>query len=472
MIRSRRPTWVVLAVSALAGCASVLGLPDEYSGSDGTGGSGAQGGPDASASDGSDDQDGAADDATDSESGSGGTGGGTGGTSGTGGAGGAPPTGNILGIEAGMRAACAIVKSGTTSHVYCWGRCEDGLLTRPCESGGELVTEPQRIELDTQNAPLTDVKALAMAEHTTCALKNDTTVWCWGSCANGEVGNPSCTGSAPHPKQVEASGGGALTDIKHLAGGGNTFCASTSAGVVLCWGVNPLNPSQSDDAAVQSQSFVDITSMAVGSGHVCVVATGQVTCWGANNANQASGVPVDGGDFVQPVQVVLAASALEVAAGYEHTCALLNSGTIACWGAWHHEATAASEPSIVQLPTSKPLSTMQAVTATYWGTCATSAGGKVYCWGSRAGLWLGPPHTANADAEPDAVIAAGTSGIPLVGMDRVRGGALFGCASSDAVYCWGDLGYDPVGYACVPDGGPVDLPCAPEATKVEGLPTN
>src|SRR5207344_2195664 len=76
-----------------------------------------------------------------------------------------------------------------------------------------------------------------------------------------------------------------------------------------------------------------------GAAHTCVVLDhGQVRCWGSG-ANGALGYAStnDVGDdetpgSVGPVDLGTGRKAVAVAAGNEHTCALLDNGGVRCWG--------------------------------------------------------------------------------------------------------------------------------------------
>jgi len=80
-----------------------------------------------------------------------------------------------------------------------------------------------------------------------------------------------------------------------------------------------------------------VVDIAVGNAHVCVLlAGGSVRCWGENDQGQLGyghterigddEVPADAGD------VPLGATAVQIVAGYNATCAVLSTGGFKCWG--------------------------------------------------------------------------------------------------------------------------------------------
>jgi hypothetical protein len=76
-----------------------------------------------------------------------------------------------------------------------------------------------------------------------------------------------------------------------------------------------------------------VQAIAAGGGYTCAVLTsGGTMCWGYNHHGQLGmGTAVDS---LTPVDVIgLSSSVQAIAASYDgHTCALLTSGGVMCWG--------------------------------------------------------------------------------------------------------------------------------------------
>ena len=75
--------------------------------------------------------------------------------------------------------------------------------------------------------------------------------------------------------------------------------------------------------------------VAVGYEHTCaVLAEGTVRCWGHGRMSQLG----DGGtdNRARPVSVRGLRGVTQIAAGYRHTCALLQDGSARCWGQTAH----------------------------------------------------------------------------------------------------------------------------------------
>mgnify|MGYP001015653119 FL=1 len=71
--------------------------------------------------------------------------------------------------------------------------------------------------------------------------------------------------------------------------------------------------------------------MALGTGHSCaVLATGAVRCWGFNNKGQLGDGTTT--DHRVPRPVADLTDAIAITAGDRHTCALRQTGDVVCWG--------------------------------------------------------------------------------------------------------------------------------------------
>lgn len=135
---------------------------------------------------------------------------------------GVPALGIANAVEVKTRGdqSCAVLADGT---VQCWGLNADGRLG--VGSTNYQIHEP------TQVMGLSGVMKLAMGWDASCALKADSTVWCWGANYYGQVGDASYQGrSAP----VQIVG---LSGVKDVASGGSHSCAIGGDGKVVCWGL-------------------------------------------------------------------------------------------------------------------------------------------------------------------------------------------------------------------------------------------
>src|ERR1044072_968723 len=116
------------------------------------------------------------------------------------------------------------------------------------------------------------------------------------------------------------------------------LCTRSSEGDVRCWGENGSGQLGSGSLVRQRLpspvvDIADVTDVSAGGRHTCAAATGsRVECWGANDWKQL-------GNGLRQAQTRprrvggLAGAATAVAAGDNHTCALIEAGAVECWGA-------------------------------------------------------------------------------------------------------------------------------------------
>ena len=139
--------------------------------------------------------------------------------------------------------------------------------------------------------------------------------------------------------------------------------------------------------------------------------------------------------------------AVQISAGYEHTCAVTSSGALECWG-WNWSGQ-----------TDTPTGRFSQVSAGGNHACAVTSSGAVQCWGynysgqadAPAGRFsqvsAGSGHTC-AVASSGAVQCWGNNGwgrtdAPAGRFSQVSAGGSHTCAvtSSGAVQCWGNNGW-------------------------------
>jgi alpha-tubulin suppressor-like RCC1 family protein len=155
-----------------------------------------------------------------------------------------------------------------------------------------------------------------------------------------------------------------------------------------------------------------------------------------------------------------AAPAVEVSAGYVHSCARLADNSLHCWG-----DNAFGELGLGEVPPSNgaygtvvaPSTPLVQVSVGARDTCAVANDGTVYCWGLNTQGQLAHASDAMALTQPTQVPG-------LTGVAEVQLGGNWACARllDGGVDCWGNnVG---AGYHC--DSGAL---CTPIPTPIHGL---
>ncbi len=257
--------------------------------------------------------------------------------------------GVALRFALGTSHTCVLLNQGS---VRCWGEGDDGRLGYGnTESIGDDELPNSAGDVDVGGASVAQISAGTGTGDTgahTCAVLDSGAVMCWGLGDEGQLGygNTDSVGDDESPASAgEVDVGGSVLQV---ACGASHTCALLEGGRVRCWGLgddgrlgygntDPIG----DDESPASAGDVDVggvvTQLAAGARHTCALLDdGAVRCWGAGESGQlgyASFANV--GDNETPADaynVSLDARAVQITAGGAHTCALMSSGTLRCWG--------------------------------------------------------------------------------------------------------------------------------------------
>lgn len=339
------------------------------------------------------------------------------------------------GLAAGAAHTCAITPVG---GLRCWGynafgQLGDGTLTNR--------TAPVDVAFLDRNVISVD----AGAAHT-CALLRDTVVGskvkCWGFNYWGQLGNGSstgpqlCSGSPCSTTPVEVIG---LTDPVSIAAGGFHTCAVTRLGALKCWGENVYGQLGTGVLSSRSATPVDVpglesgvVSVTAGLYHTCAVLTsGAVKCWGYNNYGKLGGGSFD--ETASPLDVSgLSSGAAAVASSGYFTCSLMSNGDVKCWGDNYAGQLADGTTIDRASPVLSNLgSAASALRIGAYHACGELAG-ALKCWGQNARGQLGDGTTSNS-VSPVSITGFGS------GVVASAAGGLHTCGqvTGQLLHCWG-----------------------------------
>ena len=199
-----------------------------------------------------------------------------------------------------------------------------------------------------------------------------------------------------------------------VAAGGYHTCALLGTGGLKCWGDGRLGALGDGVFGVQGTP-VDVlglssgvTAVVAGIYHTCALLdTGAVKCWGYNGYGQVGDGSADEFLFT-PVDVVgLSSGVVAIAAGGIHTCALLDTGALKCWGCGRFgQLGIAGDYSDQKTPVDvEGLSNnVAAVFAGRYNTCVLLDTGTLKCWGRNNHGQLGNGHDDADQSRPVGVV--------------------------------------------------------------------
>lgn len=292
-----------------------------------------------------------------------------------------------------------------------------------------------------------------------CALVTGGAVNCWGDNSSGQLGNATFTNSNV-PVRVTGLDGVNVHATAVSAGEAHS-CALLVGGAVWCWGLNATgqlgNATFTNSNVPVAVSGLDgvsnvATQVSAGAGHTCaVLSTGAINCWGSNetaqlgdNSTTNSNVPI-ATSSIDGVTL----RATQVSAGYLHTCAVLQSGAAMCWGDNTRgqlgiNATTAQVNTPASVVTTAMSTAVASVSAGYLHTCAVLVNGAVWCWGDNSSGQLGINSSVTKKITPTIVV--GLDGIALIST-HVASATSHTCArlQSGGLRCWGYNFYGALG---------------------------
>jgi len=183
--------------------------------------------------------------------------------------------------------------------------------------------------------------------------------------------------------------------------------------------------------------------VALGDAHTCVIKDdGTVWCFGDNSDYQLGNSGFGGTDSTTPVQISgfgAGRTAVQVAAGERHTCALVDNGEVWCWG-YNGSLELGSAGGSQADPVKVPLGSGITASRIFVGgrvSCAFTSDNRLTCWGQnhKGQIGNGTVQLSGGTA-PAAVSNVPTSFVP----SHVDPGGRHVCAAATggAVWCWGD----------------------------------
>ena len=408
----------------------------------------------------------------------------------------------VVQISAGNLHTCALISDG---RVKCWGGDSFGFRNTSALGhgiGNENIGDGKKWNAETGQPEPTDknemgdnlkavdlgsgvkAKAVSAGGYHTCALLTDGKVKCWGSGQQGKLGqgNTDTLGdeAGEMGDKLKAIDLGTGRTAKAISAGHSHNCALLDNDTVKCWGKgeygilgqgNKENIGDAQDEMgdnlnpIALGSNVKATAISAGDIHTCALLDSkEVKCWGEGGVGRLGQGNTDTlgdetgemGDNLNPIDLGSNVSVVAIDIGHYHTCALLDSKEVKCWGSGldgllgqgneKDLGDAAGEMGddllVVNLGSGVKV---KSFTAGYEFTCAVLTAGAVKCWGgnSRGQLGLNQGNKVNNDLGDEA----GEMGDDLLVVNlgsnvkaiAVTAGYRHACALLDnhKVKCWG-----------------------------------
>jgi hypothetical protein len=193
----------------------------------------------------------------------------------------------------------------------------------------------------------------------------------------------------------------------------------------MCNGIDDNCNGQTDEDNVCGIAGGPRAKVGAGWGHTCAIKQdGSLWCWGRNDYGQLG----DGTNTDKTTPVQITSEVSSVALGGDHTCAVKTDGSLWCWGnndfGQLGDGTNTSRTTPVQIT-----SGVSSVALGLHHTCAVKTDGSLWCWGVN---WYGQlGDGTNTDKTTPVQI---TSGVSSVALGR---GHTCAVKTDGSLWCWG-----------------------------------
>lgn len=403
------------------------------------------------------------------------------GGTGEGGSGGEPPH-TPLPVELALGAFTTCVRFDDGS-MRCWG-------TRSYIGSGhnETIGDDETPDVLPPVEIGDRVSQISNSWYHTCAVLESGKVRCFGDGHYGMLGygNTETIGDDEAP----ASAGDVIVGgkVRQVSVGAEHTCALLENGKLRCWGRNhdfqlgfADGDNIGDDESPASAGFVEVGApvlqVAASVFHTCALIEGNdVRCWGTGGRLGYGNNETIGDDETigSAGNVDIGGKVVQLAAGMQHTCALLDTGSVRCWGladegrlGYGNSENIGDDETPADAGDVDIGGKVVQIAADAYGTCALLESGSVRCWGSGQFGELGYGNTEDIG---DDETPADAGDVPLgAKATYIDVGFLHACAILDtgAVRCWGRAAPGCLGYGNVEDIGDDETPASVGDVKLQ-----
>ncbi|HRG59250.1 MAG TPA: T9SS type A sorting domain-containing protein [Bacteroidia bacterium] len=338
---------------------------------------------------------------------------------------------NAQKIAAGWSHSLYICNNGST--VNAWGADTSGQL-----GNGIIDLNPHDLPKTVNN--ITNVKAIRAGYQHCLALRQDSTVWTWGSNTFGQLGNGTNITSTSPVKVV------GINNVIAVSGGqaGYHSIALKSDGTVWTWGKNTegqlgdgtLNNS---NTPVQVLGLANVIAIAGGEYHSLALKNdGTVWAWGRNSNGQLGDSTTTNSSV--PVQVMYLSGITDIKGGRYFSFALKNDGTVWSWGqnadGQLGDGTTIQRLTPVQVT---GLNQVVAIAGSAFHCLALKDDGTIRSWGRGVDGQLGD-GLQTASSTPVQVLSIHNA-VEIVSGTNYS----FALTATDSIYAWGRNIYGQLG---------------------------
>ena len=360
------------------------------------------------------------------------------------------------------------------SNTCTYPKCGDGIVQagEQCDDGNGV--DDDRCSNTCIAAPMNEgVINLSSGQHHTCALYATGEVKCWGLNNMGQAGADTDIEYVVTPVLI-----GGLPPVVEISLGSQHSCARTDSGDLWCWGVHDRGQlgcggevilptcGQNDRACTPTPQQVLLdqpaTQVSAGSVHTCaILEDGTLMCWGPNHLCQLGTGGLCGEEVIEevhfePILVEGVDNAHYVSSGGFFTCVVVGQAkTVKCWGSSVLLSTGVlgngTDNSINEPVDVSTLSNVDSLATGVGHACARQGLGNVWCWGGNGMGQLG----LGEDEVTEIFGGVNEPALTIANTEYIGTGDYHSCVilNNYTMRCWGMNMYGQVGTGQLPPGG-------------------
>lgn len=395
------------------------------------------------------------------------------------------PTCTAQGKTCATPKACS--QNSDCSSGFCLNdKCSDQCLAKPtalgcpCSSGAACNGAAQKLRLICTNGEWKSNGSCASDEN--CVQANGACAKIVSGCAGKSQGFTFCEGV----DELRTCGTDLVSAASKTCAG---TCAAGACVAASCGDKKTQSGEECDDGNAVAGDGCEpstchssaVVSFALGLSHSCaLLRDGYVRCWGNNDLGQLGQGNTTYLAEKQPYEVPVVdvgGSVTALAAGWDHTCALLTDGSVRCWGRNSEGELGLGNVTSQQSKTPRSIGAIQlgekatAISAKLNNTCAVLASKAVVCWGANGygQLGLGDKAAWSESKTPQQLGAVSIGG----SAQGVSVGGVHACAllTNNAVRCWGHGSYGELGLSAKASIGDNELPSDSGASGLVPFPS-
>jgi alpha-tubulin suppressor-like RCC1 family protein len=323
-------------------------------------------------------------------------------------------------LSAAKDSSCALKADGS---VWCWGVLD--IFT----GAGCSTDHAQPVQV----SELPPIQKLALGTDHACALSRDGEVWCWGSNVEAQLATTTPTPTCKPVRALDESDT-PLSGVSDIFSGEKHSCALYADHRFACWGNNSQGE-LGDGSTAFSRAHLVLgedgearwaSSLCLGIDHACAIGEdNRVECWG-----KATDGRLSDGNIV---------NALSLSCGKEFTCALVADPSlrVRCWGKATELQLGHGSNKASPIGVGPELScTPKLLTTGEAHACVVCDDGQVLCWGKNNRKQS--CSSADQDVAEPCVIRSEEGPLSLPDAVGVAGGNEFSCVGTPTeLFCWG-----------------------------------